>query len=226
MSAARAPRDGLRIPLSFYKLATNRGNKSRREPTGASGKFFAAPALLFGNARGNLIALIIAPGAYLCRRLVTGTSSALVYLFTLCRGPSLRHTKSQISHFVFAPLALNRSRCLPRVTHAAAELVESRARAICPRRECFIASRDGHAFIFSRASFCTQISPGYSTLSKFLCTRQRRSATQIIHGNFVHTCICTLARAKLYTRLLPSMEGSLLFRIAGEISKEIIELVE
>lgn len=34
-----------------------------------------------------------------------------------CRGPLLRPTKSQISYFVFAPLALNLSFRLPRVTH-------------------------------------------------------------------------------------------------------------
>lgn len=71
--------------LSFRELASNRENESRREParTGVFEKFFAAPALLFGNARGNLIALIIAAGAYLLRRLVTRTSSALVRLFAL-----------------------------------------------------------------------------------------------------------------------------------------------
>jgi len=69
--------------LSFHELVTNHENESRRESARVSRKFFAAPALLFGNARGNLIALIIAPGAYLRRRLVTLTSSALVRLFAL-----------------------------------------------------------------------------------------------------------------------------------------------
>lgn len=60
---------------SFHKLA--RATARTRVKEEAAGKFFAAPAwLLFGNARGNLIALIIAPGAYLRRCLVTRTSSA------------------------------------------------------------------------------------------------------------------------------------------------------
>lgn len=98
------------MDIKFPWISDQPREQIKKEAGGGVREVFRrTSALLFGNARGNLIALIIAPGAYLRRCLVTRTSSALVCACLRSRGPSLRPTKSQISHFVFAPSVLNLS---------------------------------------------------------------------------------------------------------------------
>lgn len=99
---------GTEMDIKFPWIS-NQPREQIKKEAGDVRELFRRTSALFGNGRGNLIALIIAPGAYLRRCLVTRTSSALVSACLPSRGPPLRLTKSQISHFVFAPFVLNLS---------------------------------------------------------------------------------------------------------------------
>lgn len=156
------------MDIKFPWISDQPREQIKKEAGGGVREVFRrTSALLFGNARGNLIALIIAPGAYLRRCLVTRTSSALVCACLRSRGPPLRPTKSQISHFVFAPSVLNLSCRFCRMLRTTLISVRS------------ILTMNALLYL---ALYIERFPSYFFTLSRSLYTRRQRHAMRIIHG--------------------------------------------